>query len=122
MSVDGDGDKDLRELNHRLQSVNKRVKDGIVSEEQNLAEDCSLEVNGTAENIKDGHGGAPQAPAAALQITQQQQSQGSTVCWERFLHLRSLKVLLVEYDDSTRHVVTALLRNCSYEGLSSVLL
>ncbi|OAY42602.1 two-component response regulator-like APRR7 isoform X3 [Manihot esculenta] len=119
MSVDGDGDKDLRELNHLLQSVNKRVKDGIVSEEQNLAEDCSLEVNGTAENIKDGHGGAPQAPAAALQITQQQQSQGSTVCWERFLHLRSLKVLLVEYDDSTRHVVTALLRNCSYEVIET---
>lgn len=53
-----------------------------------------------------------------LQV-QQQQSQGAAgaaVCWERFLHIRSIKVLLVENDDSTRHVVTALLRNCNYEG------
>ncbi|KAJ9181638.1 hypothetical protein P3X46_009747 [Hevea brasiliensis] len=119
MSVDGDGDKDLRPLNHRLHNGKKRVKDGVVSEEQNLAEYHGLEVNGIAENIKDGHGGAPQPPAAALQIAQQQQSQGSIVCWERFLHLRSLQVLLVEYDDSTRHVVTALLRNCSYEVIET---
>lgn len=43
--------------------------------------------------------------------------QGSVVQWDRFLPIRSLKVLLVENDDSTRHVVSALLRNCSYEGL-----
>ena len=36
--------------------------------------------------------------------------------WERFLPQYQLRVLLVEDDDSTRHVVTALLRNCSYEG------
>ncbi|KAJ9184211.1 hypothetical protein P3X46_003959 [Hevea brasiliensis] len=90
-----------------------------MSEEQNLPEHPGLKVNGIAESIKHGHGGAPQAPAAALQIAQQQQSQGGTVCWERFLHLRSLKVLLVENDDSTRHVVTALLRNCSYEVIEA---
>ncbi|XP_052189898.1 two-component response regulator-like APRR7 isoform X2 [Diospyros lotus] len=47
--------------------------------------------------------------------TQKFQSQGSVIHWERFLPTRSLKVLLVENDDSTRHVVSALLRNCSYE-------
>lgn len=36
--------------------------------------------------------------------------------WESFLLQRNLKVLLVEDDDSTRHVVGALLRNCNYEG------
>jgi hypothetical protein len=36
--------------------------------------------------------------------------------WERFLPQYQLRILLVEDDDSTRHVVTALLRNCSYEG------
>ncbi|KAL5579883.1 hypothetical protein UlMin_012325 [Ulmus minor] len=41
--------------------------------------------------------------------------QGSVVCWDRFLPIRSLKVLLVKNDDSTRHVVSALLRNSSYE-------
>eukprot|EP01018_Ginkgo_biloba_P012239 Gb_04978 [translate_table: standard] len=37
------------------------------------------------------------------------------VRWERFLPQRCLRVLLVEVDDSTRQVVSALLRNCSYE-------
>lgn len=58
-----------------------------------------------------------------LQV-QQQQSQGAVaaaVCWERFLHIRSIKVLLVENDDSTRHVVTALLRNCNYEVIEAAI-
>ncbi|XP_078434390.1 two-component response regulator-like APRR9 [Wolffia australiana] len=38
--------------------------------------------------------------------------------WERFLPRRSLRVLLVEPDDSTRHIVTALLRKCSYQVAS----
>lgn len=37
--------------------------------------------------------------------------------WDRFLPRRFLKVLLVESDDSTRHIVAALLRKCSYQGL-----
>lgn len=48
-----------------------------------------------------------------LQITQQPIA--PVVNWERYLPVRSLKVLLVENDDSTRHIVTALLKNCSYE-------
>ncbi|KAM0941276.1 putative response regulator and transcription factor RR-A-type family [Dioscorea sansibarensis] len=43
------------------------------------------------------------------------QNDGQKVLWERFLPVRTIKVLLVENDDSTRQVVTALLRNCSYE-------
>ena len=57
-----------------------------------------------------------QTNAQAVIQSQQQQSQGSLVHWERFLPRRSLKVLLAENDDSTRHVVSALLRNCGYEG------
>ena len=38
------------------------------------------------------------------------------------LHQRHLRVLLVEDDDSTRHVVGALLRNCSYDGMAHSLL
>ncbi|KAL8149861.1 hypothetical protein AgCh_006759 [Apium graveolens] len=49
------------------------------------------------------------------QQQQQQRSQGSMVHWETFLHISSIKVLLVENDDSTRHVVAALLRNLNYE-------
>lgn len=46
-----------------------------------------------------------------------QKLQGPVIQWDRFLPFRSLNVLLVEDDDSTRHVVSALLRNCSYQGL-----
>ncbi|XP_024398057.1 two-component response regulator-like APRR7 isoform X2 [Physcomitrium patens] len=38
--------------------------------------------------------------------------------WESFLLKRKLRVLLVEDDDATRHVVGALLRNCNYEVTS----
>ena len=36
--------------------------------------------------------------------------------WERFLPKISLRVLLVEADDSTRQIVSALLRKCSYKS------
>ena len=39
------------------------------------------------------------------------------VCWERFLQKKNINVLLVESDDSTRQVVSALLRHCMYQGL-----
>lgn len=38
--------------------------------------------------------------------------------WDRFLPWRFLRVLLVEHDDSTRQIVTVLLRKCSYQGFS----
>ena len=60
-----------------------------------------------------------EGPEKTIQVSsgpQQLQFQWPVVHWDRFLPIRSLKVLLVENDDSTRHVVSALLRNCSYEG------
>lgn len=114
MKIDGNKDKELLELNQRLQDGNKIEEDEVGGEEeQDLVDDDELKDNNIAEDVNDGCGGAVQA-SSALQM-QQQPPQGATVCWERFLHLRSLKVLLVENDDSTRHVVAALLRNCSYE-------
>ena len=38
------------------------------------------------------------------------------VKWESYLPRMVLRVLLVEADDSTRHIVTALLRKCGYRG------
>ena len=105
MNIDSGGDKGLQELNHRLYDGNKRITNGAKEH---------LKVNEIAQNVKDGHVGAVRAPAV-LQMPQQQ-PQIAMGCWERFLHQTSIKVLLVENDDSTRHVVTALLRNCRYEG------
>ncbi|KAG4172748.1 hypothetical protein ERO13_A11G016500v2 [Gossypium hirsutum] len=39
---------------------------------------------------------------------------GEAVNWESFLPTMALRVLLVEADDSTRQIVTALLRKCNY--------
>ncbi|XVF12761.1 hypothetical protein REPUB_Repub08aG0147300 [Reevesia pubescens] len=40
---------------------------------------------------------------------------GEVVNWERFLPRMALRVLLVEADDSTRQIIAALLRKCSYK-------
>lgn len=80
-----------------------------------LLEENELRSSSAPVDVKDGQGRAAEAQAVP-QESQLQPPQGAMVCWESFLHLRSLKFLLVENDDSTRHVVTALLRNCSYEG------
>ncbi|KAF2300476.1 hypothetical protein GH714_013749 [Hevea brasiliensis] len=79
---------------------------GLSEEDDNSVDDAPDEEN-------HGPGGAVQV-YDGFQIAQQQ-SQNSVIRWERFLPIRSLKVLLVENDDSTRHVVSALLWNCSYE-------
>ncbi|MBA0629895.1 hypothetical protein Godav_002040, partial [Gossypium davidsonii] len=41
---------------------------------------------------------------------------GAVVNWARFLPMPALRVLLVEADDSTRQIISALLRKCSYRG------
>lgn len=64
------------------------------------------------------------ARSQGIARTKEQQQHGGDVAaktqggvgWESFLLKRSLRILLVEYDDATRHVVGALLRNCDCEG------
>ncbi|KAG4177730.1 hypothetical protein ERO13_A11G325400v2 [Gossypium hirsutum] len=93
-----------------------RNTNGVVAEELRTLEGDDLKVE-IAQNVKDCHTGVVRTPAV-LQI-QQQQPQSASGCWERFLHQASIKVLLVENDDSTRHVVAALLRNCRYEVIEA---
>ncbi|RYR73608.1 hypothetical protein Ahy_A02g008034 isoform C [Arachis hypogaea] len=114
MSVDGD-EEELKELSQRLRDGKRTFPDGVASEGQGLHENDGAKCNGVGEDVKVGGQGGTVESSSVLQHVPQQQPQGAVICWERFLHIRSLKVLLVEYDDSTRHVVTALLRNCSYE-------
>ncbi|KAK3206122.1 hypothetical protein Dsin_020168 [Dipteronia sinensis] len=94
----------------------KKVMNGVAGEGQGLgsSEEDESRVDDATVNANNVSGGTIQVHDG-FQISQQQPPQGSMVRWERFLPIRSLKVLLVEYDDSTRHVVSALLRNCSYE-------
>ncbi|KAE8719066.1 Two-component response regulator-like APRR7 [Hibiscus syriacus] len=120
MNVDSNGDEELRELNHQLYDGNKITSNVVVAEEHVTLERDDLKVNKTTENVKDGHLEAIwglQSPAVVP--IPQQQPQNAMCCWERFLHVRTVTVLLVENDDCTRHVVTALLRNCSYEVIEA---
>jgi hypothetical protein len=69
----------------------------------------------------------PAAATCPSKPTKQPQSQlhppgMMNVGLESFLSQGHVKVLLVEDDDSTRHVVSALLRNCKYEGQYSLAL
>ncbi|XP_043707864.1 two-component response regulator-like PRR37 isoform X2 [Telopea speciosissima] len=109
----GGGTKGLAELNNHVHEEPKEIRGGVVGEGQGLSEEDESRVNEVAEDVNEGYEGTIHAPAVLQQ--QQQQPQSPVVCWESFLPLRTLKVLLVENDDSTRHVVSALLRNCSYE-------
>ncbi|XP_052205620.1 two-component response regulator-like PRR73 [Diospyros lotus] len=104
------------ELDFHAWDQQKGVRDRIGGEGQVLSEEDESRINEDAEGAKFGPMQLVRSQAVP-QILQQHPEgpQGLTVCWERFLPLRSLKILLVENDDSTRHVVSALLRNCSYE-------
>ncbi|KVI09769.1 CCT domain-containing protein, partial [Cynara cardunculus var. scolymus] len=103
--------KGLAELNHHRRKELKEVRDGAAFAGQRLSEEDESRIN---EDVNGGRRIELVLSQDAVQ-RQHQQPQGPVVQWERFLPLRSLKVLLVEDDDSTRHVVSALLRNCSYE-------
>lgn len=106
----------LVEQNNSMCYEQKEASNGAADEGQGLgsSEEDESRINEVTQEVSNGAGGLIQVHDR-LQILQPQ-PQGPLVRWERFLPIRSLKVLLVEYDDSTRQVVSALLRNCSYEG------
>ncbi|KAL0309779.1 UNVERIFIED_CONTAM: Two-component response regulator-like APRR7 [Sesamum radiatum] len=111
MTIDANGEKESPD-------ENKGIEEGVLGERQSSNPVSALNVDAANQSEKHGATSGLQGPSI-LQVQQQQQTQGSVVCWERFLHVRSIRVLLVENDDSTRHVVTALLRNCNYEVLEA---
>lgn len=136
MNTDGAGSKESAERNHHSRDELKGIRGSCVGEGHGLSEEDESRIN-EAEDMNDRHevvvwanvalqrqlqrSPLPPPPPPPLppppSLNQQRQNlSGPIVRWERFLPLRSLKVLLVESDDSTRQVVSALLRNCSYEG------
>lgn len=94
----------------------KEVSNGVMGEGQGwrLSEEDNSRTNDLNRNISNGHTESSQVNDRLQPLHPQPPAPG--IRWERFLPVQSLKVLLVENDDSTRHVVGALLRNCSYEG------
>lgn len=94
--------------------MDKGVRNEIVGGDKGSGsyEESNLKINGVVEQVNSGF----EAANHVSDVPEKQQPQGSVIQWEDFLPRRSLKIMLVEDDDSTRHVVSALLRNCSYEG------
>ena len=93
-------------------------RDRVTGERQGLSKEHESRINKVVQDVNNGQIGAVQVleQTHSGQRRSQQQPQGHLVRWERFLAFRSLTVLLVENDSSTRHIVSALLRNCGYEG------
>ncbi|KAK4478609.1 hypothetical protein RD792_014098 [Penstemon davidsonii] len=113
MNINASGEKDSLD-------EDKRLKDGVLGQRQRIPVN-ELKIDAANEVEKAGARSRMQVPSI-LQVQQQQkQPQGTVVCWERFLPVRSIRVLLVENDDSTRHIVAALLRNCNYEVFFSII-
>ncbi|KAF1899643.1 hypothetical protein Lal_00019773 [Lupinus albus] len=102
--------------------MNNNVRKGDFSEQDHMLFDRKGPNHGVV-NGRLGSGASTEDDTRsnkAVEIHQsfqisQQPPKGRVIGWERFLPVRSIKVLLVEDDDSTRHIVCALLRNCSYE-------
>lgn len=107
--LNGAGSKGVVELNLDTRYEEKEVRDGS-DEDESRINDVAMDLN--EARVMEA------AAVAQIPVMEklQQQSSAPIVRWERFLPLRTLKVLLVENDDSTRQVVSALLRNCCYEG------
>ncbi|KAL7095737.1 hypothetical protein ACP275_10G042600 [Erythranthe tilingii] len=108
------------DANEEKNSLNEEngIEDKIASERRSFIQVSELKVDSVNQAEKHGSTSGLQAPSI-LQVQKQQQNQRTLFCWERFLHVRTIRVLLVEDDDSTRHVLTALLRNCNYEVLDA---
>ncbi|KAG1371616.1 two-component response regulator-like PRR37 [Cocos nucifera] len=117
-SPHGAENKGPAELNYQICGEHKEVRYGIVGEGQGHSEEDESRINEVTEDLNNNQEGDVAVPLThqpGPRKLQQQQQPGPIIQWERFLTVRTLKVLLVENDDSTRHVVSALLRNCSYE-------
>ncbi|XP_054786245.1 two-component response regulator-like APRR7 isoform X2 [Prosopis cineraria] len=112
--------KRLAELSQHMQNDQQKIRGGVTWEGQDLSIEDESRIN---DNLGDENDRQMEILEIHNHINQvdlakkstKQLIQGPLVRWVRFLPVRSLKVLLVENDDSTRHVVCALLRNCGYE-------
>ncbi|GAV63722.1 Response_reg domain-containing protein [Cephalotus follicularis] len=107
----------LSQLSKHVQVEHKIIRSGIRGECQGLSGKDESQINEALGDVNDSWMEANQVQAHVRDSLWRphQQPQGPVVFWERFLPFRSLKVLLAESDDSTCHVVSALLRKCGYD-------
>eukprot|EP00252_Welwitschia_mirabilis_P020397 TRINITY_DN49_c0_g1_i7.p1 TRINITY_DN49_c0_g1~~TRINITY_DN49_c0_g1_i7.p1 ORF type:complete len:822 (-),score=156.41 TRINITY_DN49_c0_g1_i7:877-3342(-) len=116
LQMDVEGNNCYPAMRKHGQSEPKQVTCAAMDDEQDHIEDNELKDNELLDDIGYGDWHPPDTSMHSQVLHQRQsQSQGPVIRWERFLPQHCLRVLLVENDDCTRQVVSALLRNCSYE-------
>ncbi|XVF46420.1 hypothetical protein PTKIN_Ptkin03bG0025200 [Pterospermum kingtungense] len=96
----------------------KEARNGVVREGQGSGSSEENESRIIERTINVNNGSVGAIEVRHVSEIPLQQPQGPMIPWDRFLPFGSVKVLLVENDDATRHVVSALLRNCSYEVMA----
>ncbi|KAK3000725.1 hypothetical protein RJ639_021646 [Escallonia herrerae] len=116
MTINGNVHKEKEYASNYVQDDKKRVGDGVEGDGLGSSRGDALRIDSIFD-AKDESRQAVQGQGVVR--LPQQQLQGSLVHWETFLNIRSIRVLLVENDDSTRHIVTALLRNSNYEVIEA---
>ncbi|KAG5229459.1 two-component response regulator APRR [Salix suchowensis] len=82
------------------------VKTGSETEEEKQRKQCKEETESETGEVK--------RRRRRRRRKESEDSNNGLVRWERFLPRIVLRVLLVEADDSTRQIIAALLRKCSY--------
>ncbi|XP_058753350.1 two-component response regulator-like APRR3 [Vicia villosa] len=97
--------------NKSLGEQNREVNEGLGSESSTGNDTRFSKVTKEGNN---GLKGSSQIHER-FQVSPQPLPRAPVTYWERFLPVTSIKVLLVDDDDSTRNVVCALLKNCGYE-------
>ncbi|KAM5556147.1 two-component response regulator-like APRR3 [Rosa sericea] len=112
--------KESVDLNCHTEDENKEISNavtGVLGEGQGILKEDEVQVTDNLQVVNDAQTEAVQVQVLSQsgQQSSEQQLQDPSVCWEGFLPTKSLKVLVVEDDDSTRRVICALLRKCGYE-------
>ncbi|KAK2977616.1 hypothetical protein RJ640_007252 [Escallonia rubra] len=116
MTINSNVHKEKEDVSNYVQDEKERVGDGIEGDGLGSSRGDEPRID-SIEDVKDESKQAVQGQDVVR--LPQQQLQGSLVHWESLLNIRSIRVLLVENDDSTRHIVTALLRNSNYEVIEA---
>ncbi|GAA0164390.1 winged helix/forkhead transcription factor [Lithospermum erythrorhizon] len=79
-----------------------------------IAKGVDMEIENQTRVVNDGGGGGDGDGGGADGGSTSAAASSGVVRWERFLPNKVMRVLLVEADDSTRQIITALLRKCSF--------
>lgn len=125
--VDGSSVCEIHSVNDMVLSIKERWANGMCHEQKEARHGVVRDGQGsgsTGENrsrivertLNVNNGSLEAIEVHDVSEIPQQQPRGTMIRWERFLPFRTIKVLLVENEDLTRHLVSAVLQNCSYEG------